>query len=85
MWATVDGKADDILLQPGDMHLVPRDHELRVSAFGLARLEVYGQGPLRWRQPRQGFGTVLRAWMQQLLSVHRVPTIAAGRALGRPA
>lgn len=52
VWATVDGEPDDILLQPGDVHVAPNDGELRVSAFGQARLEVYGHGPLQFEVPR---------------------------------
>ncbi len=36
--------------------MVARDCEMRLSAFGLARLEIYGHGPLRFErqeiQPR---------------------------------
>lgn len=53
VWATVDGEPDDIVLAPGDVHVVPHDAELRVSAFGHARLEVYGHGPLHYRVPRR--------------------------------
>jgi hypothetical protein len=52
VWATVDGKADDILLDRGDVHRVERDGAMHVSAFGAARLEVYGCGPLRFDWPR---------------------------------
>lgn len=52
VWATVDGEPDDILLEPGDVHVAPHDGELRVSAFGHARLEVYGHGPLQFEVPR---------------------------------
>ena len=53
VWATVDGEPDDIVLEPGDVHVAPIDGELRASAFGHARLEVYGDGPLHFEVPRQ--------------------------------
>lgn len=52
VWATVDGEARDILLDRGDVHVVERDATLRVSAFGPARLEIYGEGPLRFEWPQ---------------------------------
>lgn len=52
VWGTVDGEPDDILLVPGDVHVLTRDCKLRVSAFGHARLEVYGHGPLQFEVPR---------------------------------
>lgn len=51
VWATVDGATEDILLERGDVHVVVGDATLRVSAFGAARLEVYGCGPLRFDAP----------------------------------
>lgn len=51
VWATVDGAADDILLERGDVHVVVSAATMRVSAFGAARLEVYGCGPLRFDAP----------------------------------
>lgn len=66
VWATIDGEPDDIVLQPGDVHVAPHDGELRVSAFGQARLEVYGHGPLQFEAPRHsthgGLLARLRAW-----------------------
>lgn len=64
VWATVDGRTDDILLERGDVHVVVRDETMRVSAFGAARLEVYGCGPLRFDGPKCGpAGSLLaRAW-----------------------
>lgn len=53
VWATIDGEADDILLERGDVHTVARDCEMRVSAFGLARLDIYGHGPLRFECPER--------------------------------
>jgi hypothetical protein len=52
VWATVDGEPDDILLATGEVHVLTRDCELRVSAFGRTRLEVYGHGPLQFEVPR---------------------------------
>ncbi len=52
VWATVDGELDDIVLEPGAVHVAPHDEALRVSAFGHARLEVYGHGPLHFEVPR---------------------------------
>lgn len=51
VWATLDGASDDIVLERGDVHVVARDGTMRVSAFGTARLEVYGCGPLRFDRP----------------------------------
>lgn len=51
VWATVDGQAYDILLERGAVHVVVRGETMRVSAFGAARLEVYGCGPLRFEAP----------------------------------
>lgn len=64
VWATVDGEPDDILLAPDDVHVLPRDCELRVSAFGHARMEVYGHGPLHYRMPRRlpARGAFAAAW-----------------------
>jgi hypothetical protein len=60
VWATADGEPDDILLEPGDVHVVPRDGQLPVSAIGHARLEIYGCGPLRYvlPQPRTSASTL---------------------------
>lgn len=52
VWATIDGRAEDILLERGDVHVVVRGETMRVSAFGPARLEVYGCGPLRFDGPK---------------------------------
>ena len=53
VWATIDGELGDIVLAPGDVHVVGRDCELRVSAFDRASVEVYGHGPLQYRVPRR--------------------------------
>lgn len=67
VWATVDGEANDILLGRGDVHVVARDCEMRVSAFGLARLEIYGNGPLRfeWPQRYPARGATALAWNEK--------------------
>lgn len=74
VWATVDGEADDILLGRGDVHVVPRDGTLRVSAFGAARLEVYGCGPLRFDGPTCEPAPALlsRAWRAGIAGVRRL-------------
>lgn len=64
VWATVDGEADDVLLDRGDVHRIERDCDMRVSAFGAARLEVYGSGPLRfdWPQGKPARVALARTW-----------------------
>jgi Protein of unknown function (DUF2917) len=71
VWATVDGEPDDIVLAPGDGHVAPNDGELRVSAFGPARLEVYGHGPVAFDLPRHGApgGLLARLRASALLTV----------------
>jgi hypothetical protein len=85
VWATVDGEADDILLERGNVHRVERDCEMRVSAFGPARLEVYGNGPLRYALPRPGRLQRLRTRVRQALAATLRPAPLSGRALGQPA
>ena len=64
VWATVDGATEDILLERGDVHVVVRAETMQVSAFGAARLEVYGCGPLRFDGPKcePAPAAVTRAW-----------------------
>lgn len=64
VWATVDGERDDILLEPGDVYAVARDCGLRVSAFGHARLEIYGHGPLHYERPqgKPAYRVIASAW-----------------------
>lgn len=64
VWATIDGGTEDILLGRGDVHVVVRDETMRVSAFGAARLEVYGCGPLRFDGPKCELAPAVltRAW-----------------------
>ncbi|MDO9074751.1 MAG: DUF2917 domain-containing protein [Rubrivivax sp.] len=85
VWATVDGERDDIVLEPGDVHAVPRDCELRVSAFGQARLEIYGHGPLHYEGPRRKpvHRMVVAAWRAIVSGKH--PAIVSVRALAKPA
>jgi hypothetical protein len=40
VWATIDGDRQDILLAPGDVHLVLADTIMRVSSFGDSRLTI---------------------------------------------
>ena len=81
VWATVDGEPDDILLAPGDVHVLPRDCELRVSAFGHARLEVYGHGPLQYRMPRRrpARAAIAAAWNAVVSGIR--PALGSVRAL----
>lgn len=74
VWATVDGATDDILLERGDVHVVVRDETMRVSAFGAARLEVYGCGPLRFDGPQSEPTPVLlrRAWQAGIATLRRL-------------
>lgn len=85
VWATVDGELHDILLGPGDVHAVPREHQIRVSAFGHARLEIYGQGPLQYEVPRlkpargvtASIGTAAVSAMRAAIGSARAPAIPA--------
>jgi hypothetical protein len=83
VWVTIDGEPEDILLEPGDVHVVPRDRELRVSAFGRARLEIYGHGPLQYdlppRKPAQG--VIASAW-EAVVTGMRAAVVSV-RALAR--
>ncbi|EWS55981.1 MULTISPECIES: DUF2917 domain-containing protein [unclassified Methylibium] len=81
VWATVDGEPDDILLAPGDVHVLTRECELRVSAFGHARLEVYGHGPLHYRMPRPlpARGAFAAAWNAMVSGIR--PALGSIRAL----
>jgi hypothetical protein len=81
VWATVDGEPDDILLATGDVHELPRDFELRVSAFGHARLEVYGHGPLQYRMPSRqpARGAIASVWSAVVSSIR--PALGSVRAL----
>jgi hypothetical protein len=81
VWATVDGEPDDIVLEPGDVHVAPHDGELRVSALGHARLEVYGHGPLRYQVPghRPARGAIASAWHAVVCGIR--PAIGSVRAL----
>lgn len=85
VWATVDGEPDDILLATGDVHVLPRDCELRVSAFGHARLEIYGHGPLQFRWPRRqpARGALASAWNAVVSGIR--PAIGSVRALAASA
>ena len=40
VWATIDGDRQDILLAPGDVHLVRADTIMRVSSFGDSSLTI---------------------------------------------
>jgi len=84
VWATVDGDRDDILLGPGDVYAVPRDCDLRVSAFDHARLEIYGQGPLHYEGPlrKPVESVVASVWSAMTSGMH--PAIVSLRALVRP-
>jgi len=64
VWATVDGATEDILLERGDVHVVVGAATMRVSAFGAARLEVYGCGPLGFDAPscEPAPALLTRAW-----------------------
>lgn len=81
VWATVDGEPDDILLEPGDVHVLQRACELRVSAFGHARLEVYGHGPLQYRMPRRlpAHSAIASAWNVVVSGIR--PALGSVRAL----
>lgn len=78
VWATVDGKERDILLDRGHVHVVERDVTLRVSAFGRARLEIYGNGPLwfDWPQHKPAGAALTSVWDAV---VSRVRGARAGR------
>jgi hypothetical protein len=64
VWATVDGEPEDIVLEPGDVHVAPHDGELRVSAFGQACFEVYGHGPLQFEAPPHTASGGLLEWLR---------------------
>jgi Protein of unknown function (DUF2917) len=85
VWATVDGARDDMLLAPGDVHVLGRDCELRVSALGHARLEVYGHGPLHYRMPRRlpAHGAIASAWHAVVSEIRSA--LGSVRALARSA
>lgn len=68
VWATIDGEARDIPLDRGDVHRVERDGTMRVCAFGPARLEVYGNGPLRFEWPRHEAGGVLASVLDAVVT-----------------
>ncbi|HRF12604.1 MAG: hypothetical protein AW09_001514 [Candidatus Accumulibacter phosphatis] len=63
VWLTVAGEAGDILLRPGESHLV--------SGHGLALLEAIGSGQVRFEKAAQPLPAFLRAQVQRLLG--RVP------------
>lgn len=81
VWATIDGELDDIVLAPGDVHVVARDCELRVSAFGRANLQVYGHGPLHYRTATlaasagslRSIGRWLLKWVRETPPAVRTP------------
>lgn len=85
VWATIDGQADDTLLERGDVYVVARDGEMRVSGFGPARLEVYGNGPLRFEWPRRRplLAALASAWGAVAAGLGHAGTAARGR--GAPA
>ncbi len=64
VWTTIDGRTEDILLKRGNVHMVVRDGTMRVSAFGAARLEVCGCGPLQFDGPTcaPAPAVLTRAW-----------------------
>jgi hypothetical protein len=50
LWLTVDGRLEDVVLAPGEVHLVERDGPVNLTALRAGRLSVLGRRPLRWRQ-----------------------------------
>lgn len=62
VWITIDNEPDDILLLPGDAHVVTSDCDLRVSAFDAALLALVGRGPLRYRDRSAPSARIATAW-----------------------
>ena len=50
MWITVDGLPQDILLEPGQAHVVPAAVAVNVSALDSACVSVRSVAPLAWRR-----------------------------------
>ena len=63
VWITVDGLPQDILLEPGQAHVVPAAVAVNVSALGSACVSVRSEAPLAWRRisPHAGPAWVGRA------------------------
>lgn len=78
VWATVDGRTEDILLERGNVHVVGLSATVRVSAFGAARLEVYGCGPLQVDGPtcEPAPVAIARAWQAGIAGLRRLRTAA---------
>lgn len=78
VWLTVAGEAGDILLRPGDSHLV--------RGRGLALLEAIGSGQVRFEKAARPLSTFLRAqWQQWRRSLPDRPLLARHSPLPLPA
>lgn len=73
VWITVDGQPQDILLAPGQTHVVPEAGAVNVSALGSACVQVRSAAPLAWRRvsPRARPDWVQRAWSSLAALGHR--------------
>ena len=80
VWITIDNEPDDILLLPGDAHLVTGDCDLRVSAFDAALLTVVGRGPLHYRDRSAPSARIATAWR---FLVKSMPTLRTDSAFSK--
>ncbi len=67
VWATIDGDRQDILLAPGDMHVVTTNTIMRVSGLGDSRLTIAsGQAACPYPRTRATLGALLKATWSEL-------------------
>ena len=72
VWITVDGQPQDILLEPGQAHVVQTPGALNVSALHSGCVSVRSASPLAWRRvsPQDGpaWAGQARRWLGAVLS-----------------
>lgn len=67
-WITIDGQPQDILLEPGQGHVVPDASVVNLSALGSACVSVRSARPLAWRRVSS---QAVPAWAEPTLALLR--------------
>ena len=89
VWITVDGQPQDILLEPGQAHVVQTPGALNVSALHSGCVSVRSAAPLAWRRVRpqggRGWAGQARRWLGAVLSNVASAGASAGAHAGASA
>lgn len=59
VWCTIDGRSDDLMLRPGELHRADLPQTVRLSAFGASAVRVQRRQPCDCR----GLLQRLRHWL----------------------